>query len=87
MRRRFGWWIGASLLLSAAAAWAVARPDLAAQAGAGVAAHNLCSASFVAGLDPDTTFRELVRLHQHVHLENNILFPRAVELETPYQCQ
>jgi len=22
-------------------------------------------------------------LHQHVHLENNILFPRAVELETP----
>jgi regulator of cell morphogenesis and NO signaling len=21
-------------------------------------------------------------LHQHVHLENNILFPRAVEMET-----
>ena len=26
-----------------------------------MAAHNLCSASFVAGLDPDTTFRELVQ--------------------------
>jgi CubicO group peptidase (beta-lactamase class C family) len=61
MRRRFGWWIGGSLLLSAAAAWTVARPDLAAQAAAGMAAHNLCSASFVAGLDPDATFREFVR--------------------------
>jgi regulator of cell morphogenesis and NO signaling len=39
--------------------------------------------------DACTTYRALYRglkdlerdLHQHIHLENNILFPRALELE------
>lgn len=26
-------------------------------------------------------------LHQHIHLENNILFPRAIELEESRCCQ
>jgi len=45
---------------------------------------------YVAPEDACTTYRlcyaELARfefdLHQHVHLENNVLFPRAIELET-----
>ncbi len=47
------------------------------------------SSEFTAPADACTTFKALyqelrefeVDLHQHVHLENNILFPRAVELE------
>jgi len=42
--------------------------------------------------DACTTYRALYRamedlerdLHQHIHLENNILFPRALELEKKY---
>jgi len=34
----------------------------------------------------ETLYQELERfegdLHQHIHLENNILFPRAIELES-----
>lgn len=39
----------------------VFRPDRAARSATGLTAHNLCSAKFVAGLDADATFRELVR--------------------------
>jgi CubicO group peptidase (beta-lactamase class C family) len=38
----------------------VYRPDHVFKAAAGLTAHNLCAAVFTAGLDPDTTFRELV---------------------------
>lgn len=54
-------WIGASLLIVLATAWVIFRPDRAARVGAGVAAHNLCSAVFVAGLDPEATMNELVK--------------------------
>ena len=47
------------------------------------------SSSYALPADACTTFASLYRalgefeqdLHQHIHLENNILFPRAVELE------
>jgi len=54
-------WTGASLLVVLVATWMIFRPDRAARVGAGMAAHNLCSAVFVAGLDPETTMNELVK--------------------------
>jgi regulator of cell morphogenesis and NO signaling len=49
------------------------------------------SSEYTAPADACTSYKALYEvlrefeadLHQHVHLENNILFPRAVELETP----
>jgi CubicO group peptidase (beta-lactamase class C family) len=43
------------------AALIVVRPDRAARVAVGVSAHTLCSAVFVSGLDPDSTFREHIR--------------------------
>jgi regulator of cell morphogenesis and NO signaling len=48
------------------------------------------SSNYAPPQDACVTYRELYRsleafeadLHQHVHLENNILFPRAIELES-----
>ena len=48
------------------------------------------SANYIAPADACTTFKALYEalkefetdLHQHVHLENNVLFPRAVEMES-----
>lgn len=40
----------------------VFRPDRAAPVAAGLAAHNLCSATFVAKLDPQATFKEQVQV-------------------------
>jgi regulator of cell morphogenesis and NO signaling len=48
------------------------------------------SSEYTVPADACTSFKALYQdlkefeadLHQHVHLENNILFPRAVELET-----
>ena len=60
------------------------------------------SSEYTAPADACTSYKALYAglrefeedLHQHVDLENNILFPRAVEMETPvgqpgapYQCQ
>ena len=47
------------------------------------------AAEYTAPVDACTSFKALYEalrefeadLHQHVHLENNVLFPRAVELE------
>ncbi|GGA01209.1 serine hydrolase domain-containing protein [Dyella caseinilytica] len=52
---------GVGLLVVVVAFIAIRRPGRAALVGAGMAAHNLCSATFVAGLDPDATLQELVR--------------------------
>jgi CubicO group peptidase (beta-lactamase class C family) len=60
MAKRIGWWTGAVMLLGLAVSAAVFRPDRAMQAGAGLTAHNLCSAVFVAGLPADDTYREMV---------------------------
>jgi len=40
--------------------WFVARPDQALRVAAGVAAHHVCSLTFVSGQDAQTTYRELV---------------------------
>jgi CubicO group peptidase (beta-lactamase class C family) len=46
------------VILGAAVHW---RPDQALKAAAGITAHNLCSAAFIAGLDPQATADELVK--------------------------
>lgn len=61
MSKRIGLGIGLVVLLAAMAFFAIRRPDRAALVGAGMAAHNLCSATFVADLDPDATLKELVQ--------------------------
>jgi regulator of cell morphogenesis and NO signaling len=58
----------------------------------GQALRDLRSGSngYTAPADACISFQTLYRaladfesdLHQHIHLENNILFPRAVEMET-----
>jgi len=60
MAKRYALALGAGIVLIAAIAAGAFRPDRAARVAAGVAAHNLCSATFVAGLDPGATFRELI---------------------------
>ncbi|GAB2577961.1 serine hydrolase [Dyella jejuensis] len=61
------------VLVALVSALAIYRPDRAGRVGAGMAAHNLCSAVFVAGLDPDATLKQLVQpiigapLGQFVH--------------------
>jgi hypothetical protein len=61
MVKKVGLWTAAVLLIALVAAIVIFRPDRAARVGAGMAAHNLCSAVFVAGLDPEATMKELVR--------------------------
>jgi CubicO group peptidase (beta-lactamase class C family) len=59
--KRISRWIGFAILLAAIVLIIVYRPDRVAKAAAGLTAHNLCAATFTAGLDPDATFRELVQ--------------------------
>ncbi|QWT21516.1 beta-lactamase family protein [Bacillus sp. NP157] len=47
-------------LAIAVGAWATTRPDQAIRVAAGVAAHHVCSMTFVGRQDPDTIYRELV---------------------------
>lgn len=54
-------WIRATVLIALLAAALIWRPDRAARVAAGMAAHNLCSAVFVAGLDPQETVSQLVQ--------------------------
>jgi hypothetical protein len=61
MANRIVKWVGAAALIGLISAAVICRPDRAAQVAAGMAAHNLCSATFVAGLDPEATLNELVK--------------------------
>ena len=56
MRVRWGW-LAAAVVIVGGVIWL--RPAL--QTAAGVTAHNLCAAAFTQHVDPDATFRELVR--------------------------
>lgn len=58
-----GWrsWTAVGLLLTASAAAGIGfRPDRAIRVATGVVAHNVCSKTFVSGLDPQTAFSETV---------------------------
>lgn len=58
--KRIGGWISLAILLAAIVLILVYRPDLAAEAAAGLTAHNLCAAAFTSGLSPDVAFQESV---------------------------
>lgn len=60
MRRITGWAVLAFLMVLGIACVKF-RPDRVLRVAAGMSAHNLCSAIFVAGLDPGMTFREQVQ--------------------------
>ncbi|HVI54647.1 MAG TPA: serine hydrolase [Luteibacter sp.] len=51
---------GGIVVVAVASAWVVCRPDRALRVAAGVAAHHVCSMTFVAGQDPTRTYDELV---------------------------
>jgi CubicO group peptidase (beta-lactamase class C family) len=52
-------WIAVVFVLAAVAVTAaIFRPDLAIRVATGLVAHNVCSKSFVSGLDPQTVFAE-----------------------------
>ncbi|MGD0475717.1 MAG: serine hydrolase, partial [Candidatus Velthaea sp.] len=62
MTRRIGWLFGAGVLFAAIPASAVFVPNaLGERVAAGLVAHNVCSATFVGGLDPQATFEEQIR--------------------------
>lgn len=52
--------VGGIVVVAAASAWAVCRPDQALRVAAGVAAHHVCSMTFIGGQDPKRTYDELV---------------------------
>lgn len=56
LRRRGG--VGIVCAMTAVAACIVFGPDRALRTATGMAAHDLCSETFVSGLDPQRTFDE-----------------------------
>ncbi len=62
-------------------------------AGAALRALRASSKDYTPTPDACTTFRAMYTalanfekdLHQHIHLENNVLFPKALEMETSHQ--
>ena len=62
-------------------------------AGAALKAMRQASQDYTPPADACTSYQALYHaleafetdLHQHIHLENNVLFPRALELETSHQ--
>jgi CubicO group peptidase (beta-lactamase class C family) len=61
MVKKMAWLIAVGVLSSAVVLEIWFRPDRAAMVIAGLTAHNLCSAVFVAGLDADATKREQIQ--------------------------
>src|SRR2546430_12492204 len=53
-----GFAVGMPLLAALLAAAAIYRPDRAIRVATGLVAHNVCSKTFVSGLDPQTVFAE-----------------------------
>ena len=51
-------WTVLAVLVLGTTACGVFRPDRALQGATGVAAHDLCSETFVSGLDPDQVYAE-----------------------------
>jgi len=61
LEKRVGWWklVAVALVLTGLAAAGIGfRPDRAIRVATGVVAHNVCSKTFVSGLDPQTVFSE-----------------------------
>ena len=50
--------VGALALAALLASAAIFRPDRAIRVATGFVAHNVCSKTFVSGLDPQTVFAE-----------------------------
>lgn len=72
-----GWrgWTAVGLLLAASAAAAIVyRPDRAIRVATGVVAHNVCSKTFVSGLDPQTVFSETIERDGLRRLRRLLLF-------------
>lgn len=57
-----------ALLILGASGCAWLRPDLAARVATGTTAHDLCSETFVSGLDPDQAFAESVKPRPGLHV-------------------
>jgi CubicO group peptidase (beta-lactamase class C family) len=54
------WGVAAVVLAVPLAAASILRPDRAIRVATGVVAHNVCSKTFVSGLDPQTVFTETI---------------------------
>jgi CubicO group peptidase (beta-lactamase class C family) len=54
------WVVAAAVLAVPLAAGIIFRPDRAIRVATGVVAHNVCSKTFVSGLDPQTVFTETI---------------------------
>ena len=50
--------VSAALIIAMIVAACIYRPDKALRVAVGLTAHDLCSATFVSGLDPDLYFAE-----------------------------
>lgn len=72
------------------AGWMTFRPDQALRVAAGVAAHHVCSMTFVGGQDPDRSFGELVvpmigTTAGHLLTPRVDLEGRAVDVASPFR--
>jgi hypothetical protein len=59
--KRILFWAAALVVLMIIAAAIRWRPDRALRVASGLTAHSLCSATFISGLDPQSTEDELVK--------------------------
>jgi CubicO group peptidase (beta-lactamase class C family) len=69
--------VAGTIVALGVAGWIVGRPDQALRVAAGVAAHHVCSMTFIAGQDAQTTYRELV-VPMIGDVAGHLLTPRVV---------